>query len=329
MRFLPRLASGASIDPARIRPRLEIVPSNSWQGDLFRFATYYWRIPISEGYGRRMRFLVWDDHHDALIGIFALGDAVFNLKARDAHIGWDGDRRAEALVNLMDAYALGALPPYNMLLGGKVVASLIRTREVVEAFSAKYHDSVGIISEKSKSAQLVAVTTTSALGRSSIYNRLSLNGTKIFSSIGDTTGWGHFHISEELFSDIREYLRSKKDAYTDSHEYGQGPNYRLRVIRKGLRLIGLDPDIARHGLTREIFYCSLASNSVKYLNGKNKRIRYLDLPTVSEVGAAAVDRWMIGRAERRPEFREWRRESFLLDLGKLRARQMRKHAEAA
>jgi Domain of unknown function (DUF4338) len=312
--LIQHFASGADLDVARIRPRIEVVRSGSWQSNLFRLASYYWRIPISEGYGRRLRFLVWDDHHSKLIGLFALGDAVFNLRARDEFIGWDHHRRVEALVNMMDAYALGAVPPYNMLLGGKLIASLIRTQDVVDTFRAKYHDSVGVISGKSKNARLVAVTTTSALGRSSLYNRLRIDDQSIFDSIGSTSGWGHFHISDELFEDLREYLRSKEDLNADSHNYGQGPNYRLRSIRKALALLGLNPDMARHGLTREVFFCSFASNALQFLRGEHKRVRYDQLPTVEEMGQAAMARWVVPRAERMPEFRSWRSEWFLPEL---------------
>lgn len=313
-KLLQHFASGAELDVEQIRPRIQVVQGGTWQSDLFRFASYYWSVPISEGYGRRMRFLVWDEHHQKLIGIFALGDAVFNLRARDEYIGWDHHRRGEALVNLMDAYALGALPPYNFLLGGKLVASLIRTQEVVDTFHAKYHDSVGVISGESKHAQLVAVTTSSALGRSSLYNRLRLGGQSIFESIGATSGWGHFHVSDELFDDLRTYLKSLGDSYADAHGYGQGPNYRLRLIRKALGLLGLDPDMARHGLTREVFLCSFASNALQFLRGDHKKVRYDHLPTVEAMGTAALARWVVPRAERRPEFRSWKREAFLDEL---------------
>ena len=138
-KLIQYFASGIDIDVQRIRPRLEPAPGGTWQADLFRLAGLYWQIPISEGYGRRLRFLVWDDNNGKLIGLLALGDAVFNLRVRDELIGWDHKRRADALVHLMDAYVLGALPPYNALLGGKLIASLVRTSDVVEAFDAKYH----------------------------------------------------------------------------------------------------------------------------------------------------------------------------------------------
>lgn len=281
------------------------------QGDLFRFASMNWRIPVSEGYGRRLRFLVWDDNNDKLIGLIALGDAVFNLKARDTIIEWDHVRRKEALVHLMDAYVLGAVPPYSMLLGGKLVASLVRSKEVVQAFDAKYHHTVGLISHQQKKARLVAVTTSSALGRSSVYNRLTLGGRKIFEPIGYTSGWGHFHISNDLFEDLRSYLSSLGDPYADSFSFGQGPNWRIRLIKRALNRLGLDPDLIQHGMKREVFLCSLASNANQFLRGDHVRVRYGDLPTVAEISQLAIERWVKPRAGSRPEYLSWKAEQFI------------------
>jgi len=313
----PRLknyfANGNEIDPYRICARLELVESDTWQSDLFRLASLIWSVPVSQGYGRRMRFLVWDYSNNKLIGIFALGDPVFNLAVRDAWIGWDSDQRKEKLVNIMDAYVLGAIPPYNSLLGGKLIASLICSRDVLETFRARYKKSKGIISNKHKNADLCVVTTTSALGRSSIYNRLSLNGHKIFSSIGYTSGWGHFHIPDNLFFMMREYLASSKDEYADNHQFGDGPNWRLRVVRKVLQNIGLNPDILRHGISREVFVCPLARNAVEILTGKHKRPNFSILKSTSEISELAIHRWILPRSERRKEFRLWNKE-LIMDL---------------
>jgi hypothetical protein len=119
-------------------PRLELVEADTWQSDLFRLAGLSWSVPVSAGFGRRLRYLVWDDSNEKLIGIIALGDPVFNLKVRDELIDWTSKDRAKRLVNIMDAYVLGAVPPYNFLLGGKLVASLIRTKEVRDDFAKKY-----------------------------------------------------------------------------------------------------------------------------------------------------------------------------------------------
>jgi hypothetical protein len=307
-------ASGTDVEVRGIRPRLEQAPGNTWQADLFRFAGLYWRIPISVGYGRRLRFLVWDDNNGKLIGLLALGDGVFNLRVRDELIGWDHKRRAEALVNLMDAYVLGAVPPYNTLLGGKLIASLARTSDVVHAFDAKYRDAVGIISNKQKNARLVAITTSSALGRSSVYNRLKLGGHLIFEPIGYTSGWGHFHISDVLFDELRDYLTHVGDRYANACKFGQGPNWRIRVIRRTLDLLGMNSDLMRHGFAREVFFCPVATNAIAFLRGDHKRVRYKDLPNVKSASKLALERWVIPRAERLPEYLAWRSEQFLQEI---------------
>jgi hypothetical protein len=111
-------ASGNEIVPDKIFPRIEMVMGGSIQAKLFRLASLTWSVPVSEGYGRRMRFIVWDESIGKLIGIFALGDPVFNLQVRDRAFGWNANDRKERLVNIMDAYVLGAVPPYNLLLCG-------------------------------------------------------------------------------------------------------------------------------------------------------------------------------------------------------------------
>jgi hypothetical protein len=304
-------ADGAEISPRAIRPELELIEGGTWQSDLFRMASLHWQVPVSDGYGRRMRFLVWDRGHDKLIGIIALGDAVFNQAARDAVIGWDHHRRSAALVNLMDAYVLGAVPPYNYLLGGKLVASLIRSREVVDAFDDRYGSSVGLISKRKKRARLLAVTTTSALGRSSVYNRLHLQGRKIFEPIGFTSGWGHFHFSGRIFDELRTYLDFIRDDYATGFEFGSGPNWRIRVIRRALERLGMDTTLARHGFVREVFLCRIAKNAEALLRGDNKRVLYGGLLSVREVSVAALDRWVVPRSERDNRYLNWHASDLL------------------
>ena len=92
-KLLDHFANGAEVDPARIVPR--IVPVQSAQeASLFRLASLHWSVPVSVGYGRRTRFLVYDDQNGKLMGIFALGDPVFNLAVRDRLIGWTSEEQA-------------------------------------------------------------------------------------------------------------------------------------------------------------------------------------------------------------------------------------------
>ncbi len=300
-------ANGSEVDPSKIRPRIELIDAETWQSDLFRLASLSWSVPVSAGFGRRLRYLVWDDSNDKLMGIMALGDPVYNLKVRDELIGWDVNARSKRLVNILDAYVLGAVPPYSMLLGGKVIACLVCSKEVRDDFTCKYGDARGIISRRKKAARLVMVTTSSSLGRSSVYNRLKLNGHYYLKPIGFTQGWGHFHIPNSLFAELRGFLRRKRHRYVDGHSFGEGPNWRLRTIRAALDALGFKSDLLRHGVGREVFACELASNAKNILRGKAKRPSYRNLRTVEEIGALARERWIIPRANSRPEFKAWSR----------------------
>jgi hypothetical protein len=87
--LLQYFASGTDIDPSLISPVLKRISSDTWESDLFRLASLTWSVPVSNGFGRRIRYLVWDEHNDKLIGLIAIGDPVFNLSVRDNLIGWD------------------------------------------------------------------------------------------------------------------------------------------------------------------------------------------------------------------------------------------------
>lgn len=308
-KLLASFANGNEIVPANIRLVLRRVRSDTVEADLFRLASLTWSVPVSAGFGRRMRYVVWDAGHDRLAGIIALGDPVFNLSVRDKYVSWSTDDRSSRLVNILDAYALGAVPPYSFLLGGKAVAALVRTAEVVEDFRTAYGETVGIISGAAKHASLLIVTTTSSMGRSSIYNRLRLGGTEYYKPVGYTTGWGHFHITDALFEKLRAFLRGQEHDYADHHEYGKGPNWRLRTIKAALTRLGFKESLLKHGVQRQVFVCLLASNALDILRGAKAPPDYANLKSVDEVSAAAVSRWMAPRADREPAYRLWVRDA--------------------
>lgn len=307
--LIKHFASGQDIDAARISPVLQQISSGTWEGDLFRLASLTWSVPVSNGFGRRLRYLVWDKHNGKLIGIIAIGDPVFNLSVRDNLIDWNAQARGERLVNIMDAYVLGALPPYNELLGGKMVACLIRSRDIYDDFAKAYGKTTGIISQLEKKARLLAVTTSSSMGRSSVYNRLKLGGIEYFRPIGYTGGWGHFHIPDSLFADLRDYLREIGHSYADQHCYGHGPNWRMRTTRAALEALGFKDDMLRHGVQREVFICQLADNALKVLHSGRGKPDLSSLLSADDVAHLAVERWMLPRSQRRPEFKTWKREN--------------------
>ena len=249
-----------------------------------------------------------------------MGDPVFNLRVRDEWIGWDQVDRRERLVNLMDAYVVGAVPPYASLLGGKLVASLIASQEVGSKFRERYGGSEGLISKKQKQARLVLVTVTSALGRSSMYNRLRLipdterdEDERVVEllKLGTTTGYGHFQITDDLFAQLRRVLQEDDHKYADGHQFGDGPNWRIRVARRALQSLGLNPDeVLKHGIRREVYAMPIATNAHAFLAGTDE-VSTFDYMTVNEISELARNRWLLPRSKRRPHYREFRRKHLL------------------
>ena len=310
-KLLSKFATGKDVIPERIDPEIVPVRSESESGYLFRLATTLWSVPVSQGYGRRMRYLVIDRHNEKLIGIFALMDPVFNLKVRDEWIGWTVTQRKHRLSSVMDAYILGAVPPYNQLLGGKLIASLIGSKEVSTDFERKYGNTKGIISQERKHARLALVTVTSALGRSSLYNRLNLPGLAELTKIGNTQGWGHFHVPNEIYLKMRRLLEIDGHKYANGHHFGTGPNWRFRVIRQSLKALGMDAALLRHGISREVYCMPLAKNWREYLTWESDNCA-IERPCARDLTHAALERWVVPRSIRRPEFRNWDARDTLL-----------------
>lgn len=308
-KVLPHFANGAEIDPKKIKLRLLRVYSDTPEADLFRVATLTWSVPVSPGFGRRMRYLVWDAGHNRLAGVIALGDPVYNLSVRDNAIGWDVHDRAKRLVGILDAYVLGAVPPYSFLLTGKAVACLVRSKDVLNDFRRTYGKTVGVISKSAKHAKLLAVTTTSSMGRSSVYNRLKLGDVTYLNPLGFTKGFGHFHITDSLFDKMRAYLREKDHAYADQHVFGEGPNWRLRTIRAALVGLRVNENILKHGIKRQVFISTLAENAYEVLKAGKARPDFSSLLSVSEISDLARERWIVPRAERGEiDYQSWTRD---------------------
>jgi hypothetical protein len=66
--LLPFFAHGSEIDPARISLRLLRVRSDTREAKLFRLAALTWSVPVSVGFGRRLRYLVWIKRTNGWLG---------------------------------------------------------------------------------------------------------------------------------------------------------------------------------------------------------------------------------------------------------------------
>ena len=295
-RALPFFAVGDEVHPGKIAPRIELV-TTPLQSDIFRYACLLWSIPVSQGYGRRMRFLVFDDHNNKLIGVFGIADPVYCLNVRDSWVGWDDNAKRLRLWHAMDAYVLGAVPPYNYLLGGKLIALLTTSNEVRETFVARYQGRRSGILRLVREPHLVLLTTTAALGRSSMLNRLTCNGEAIWQSLGMTLGWGHFHLGNGHFGEIARFMRDERPDVFETYKFGGGPSWKLRVIKACLKEVGLPPAALQHGIRRESFAAPLSHNWREFLLGQEATPDFYDRPA-GELMSFFRERWLLPRAKR-------------------------------
>lgn len=271
------LAQGKDILKSEISPRIEVCKTQK-QHDLFRIFRYYWSSPYSEYVGRRIRLLIRDDGIDSspIIGIAALGSSIIHIPDRDKWIGWDKKTRTDNIIYTMDAYVLGALPPYNYLLGGKLVSYILASNEIREIYKEKYRNRMTIIRGR-KASDWVCIFTTSLYGNSSQYNRLKFKDRLLYIPIGYTSGYGTLHISNETFLAMQQLLMEKGIMVTN--RFGDGPNWRMRVIRLASDIIGFDSDILlQHSFKRGIYAVPLAKNFRSFLFGKTDKPIYYNLP---------------------------------------------------
>jgi hypothetical protein len=262
-------AKKEEIDPTRIELELEMVRDKR-AGEIFRSAMSFWSVPISVGYGRRMRFIVWDKTHGKVFGIFGLCDPLIGLKVRDDYIGWNKKQREERLYNLMTAYILGAVPPYNELFGAKLVALAVGCKEVCQAFEEKYKGKKTIIREREPLAKLSAVDTMAFFGKSLIYE-----GLPEWQFLGYTKGMTHVHLNG-LWEKCLELAREMNARSLKRNKFGHGPNWKFRVLNEVLSRFGLSDEYYETGIKKGYYFRPLAAEWREFLKGETDQLSYVN-----------------------------------------------------
>jgi hypothetical protein len=282
---------GASNDLLFIRKRAESMSQLLFAKQIFRAA----RLQRSPAKGLSMLFSTQD-------GRKAIDIALAEF------------RKAGLSSEVADVSICGAVHPYNQLLGGKLVALLLATREVRDAYAARYGGQVSVIASQmagrpiTKPANLRILTTTSLYGvGSSQYNRLHLRAADHsgleydikWGAIGRslTGGFGTLHLGSETAQALRSMAFARHDARRVNNRFGEGTSPRLRQIREGLDALGLKSDAILHHATPRIFYgCELLPGARDGLVGLNHPAG--EAATCFDVAAAWRRRWLAKRISR-------------------------------
>ena len=304
---------GSSIDPARIDLEIRMLPRGAQgrEADLFRWWNRaWWSMPWQASYGRRLRYFLWDARHDAPFGLVVLQSPLLRMAARDMHAGIGADG-AELHANMsMSAQRVGALPPYNMLIGGKMAALSLVCNEVRAEYAERYGGRKTVMAGRTIDPRLLFVTTTAAFGRSAMYDRLTYRGKPAGTMAGWTRGGGTFHLPDDITRGLYGVLESR--GIRASATYGHGPSAKMRLCREALGILGLQ-GMQMHGLRRAVYVFDAASN-VRDVIGSGAEPAWHDRPLA---GSAEwwMERWCRGRARRRDDWRRFRAREFFDGLG--------------
>ncbi|MDH1442965.1 DUF4338 domain-containing protein [Pseudomonas sp. GD03721] len=285
--------SGGLIDPGKIDPELVLVGPRSLEEDLFKVTRGYWSMPYSKGYGRRLRFLVIDRYHEAVIGIIGLQSPSADLSCRDKYLGVAKNKKLEIVNNTLDAYTIGASPVYASLLGGKLVAGFLHSTVIRQSYWRSYGRKMTTQLNQRVHQPLLAITTASAFGRSSIYNRLRDGHGALAKSLGYTKGYGTIHL-EELYPQLVSWLKSIGRHVPAG--FGNGPKVRWQNIVRALLELELPREYLSHGICREVFIFELVNNLREVCqHGVTPDIKAFDDSEWSEYWR---ERWCLPRALR-------------------------------
>ncbi len=214
---------------------------------------------------------------------------------------------------VLDVCVCGAIPPYGPVLGGKLAALAALSRDVAADYHARYSQRASEITSQmagrayTRPTDLLAMTTTSFFGvGSSQYERLSVrseDGVNVrWRLVGRSRGNGTLHFSSRTSDLIDRLLRAETGRRLITSRFGEGPSERMRKIRDGLELLGIDPDqLLRHGMPRLVYVAELRPGATRPGARATPSSWRREGPSWDSVVRSWRDRWLASRLSGRPE----------------------------
>ena len=225
--------------------------------------------------------------------------------------------------SMLELNVCGAVPPYNEILGGKLVALLATSPQVIHDYKERYGGRRSEIASKLKGsdicrpADLVYIGTTSlySIG-SSQYNRLKIPHEAIdakmdikWEKLGYTTGYGTLHISKATTLCLKETMGDNNKI---NHVFGEGPSPKMRLLAASIRdlLESAHDDtkeFTKHAMSRIVYGAKIACNTSMYMLGFDESPDYYtDIDNYSEGTEKIIkfwqERWLAHRIKYLPIF---------------------------
>lgn len=196
------------------------------------------------------------------------------------------NRKRKIGSNMMEIIVCGAIPPYNELLGGKLVSILACSPIVIRDYTEKYSNQVSEIASRMKGKQVVRDSHLAFLGTTSLYalgssqyNRIKVpvgdNFILQYKKMGITEGYGTVYFSKETTSTMMQILEHLDGGRKINNIFGEGTSPRFRLISRGLGSIGIKADaFLQHYSPRIVYSMELAYNTNDFLMGYTDDLSY-------------------------------------------------------
>jgi hypothetical protein len=185
---------------------------------------------------------------------------------------------------MMNIMVCGAIPPYNHILGGKLVAMALTGPKVIDAYREKYEGAQSKIASSMagetviKESELVLLDTTGLFEVGSAqYDRVRIpvdDDRMEFKQVGKTSGYGSVQFGAKTRQRLAEVTAFKEGQKQVRGRFGEGIAPRLRKIRRGLDNLGLPGELLRHESPRLVYAVELATNAEQYLLGETDEPSY-------------------------------------------------------
>lgn len=206
------------------------------------------------------------------------------------------NRKCKIGSNMMDIIVCGAIPPYNELLGGKLVSILSCSPVVIKDYTEKYANQISVIASRMKGKKVVRDSNLVFLGTTSLYamgssqyNRIKAplsTGSQIeFREMGITEGFGTVYFSNVTTNLFSRILVIQDGGKKINHVFGEGTSPRFRMIGRGLKTIGIRAEsFLRHYSPRIVYSIRLAKNTNRFLLGLDDEPDFgYDIHSIQEV----------------------------------------------
>ena len=304
---------GDEIEPSKINLKMIMVEGETFESRVFFWWNLvWWSLPYTHPIGRQMRFVLWDEYHDAPFGLIGLQSPPLRSSVRDKFLGLDRENVDYWINQSMYGHRIGALPPFNYLIGTRMVALALTSNEVREAYKMKYGDKKTLLKKRFLPNRLLFITTTSAYGRGSAYERLCYENDKACKFIGFTAGSGTFHIPEDLYLQMLSFL--KKEGHNVRRGYGTGPSRKLRLVDLALRKLKLGK-LSFHNIKRGHYIFPNVSNLHGVIH-REEPPSWHDRP-FGDLLSFWKRRWCVPRSLRRDDWKRFRSDPYFEKVEKL------------